>query len=303
LIIDDASPDDSAEVARQLGRENERVEVIVHDVNRKHIATYNEGLAWASSDYVLLLSADDYLLPGALERAAAVLDAHPDVGFVFGRVMERNADGTLRSSEPLPGVRESSDIAIVSGLRFLQLSGARNLVPTPTAVVRNVLQQKVGGYRHDLPHTGDMEMWFRLAAHGSVAVLGAHQAVYRRHEANMSHAYYHSRRLPDLQQRSAAIEAFVDSAGRRLPDIDRLHRHMRRMLARDAIGYASSAFNDGDEALSRQLAECAKELSPTVRVTTPWLKFACKRLMGASTWRTVQPAVSRWASQRRGTQR
>ena len=37
-----------------------------HPVNRGHIATYNEGLEWASGDYLLVLSADDMLTPGAL---------------------------------------------------------------------------------------------------------------------------------------------------------------------------------------------------------------------------------------------
>ena len=44
LIIDDASPDDSAAVAREIATRRDRVEVIVHDVNQGNIATFNEGL-------------------------------------------------------------------------------------------------------------------------------------------------------------------------------------------------------------------------------------------------------------------
>ena len=48
LIIDDASPDDSAEVAKKIAARDPRVEVVVHATNRGHIATYNEGLLdWA----------------------------------------------------------------------------------------------------------------------------------------------------------------------------------------------------------------------------------------------------------------
>src|SRR3954449_10580399 len=86
LIIDDASPDDSAEVALRLAAEDERVEARIHEVNRGHIATYNEGLLeWADGDYSVLLSADDRLTPGALSRAVALLDANPTVGFCYGR--------------------------------------------------------------------------------------------------------------------------------------------------------------------------------------------------------------------------
>ena len=60
LIIDDASPDDSAQVALDLAADDERVEARVHEVNKGHIATYNEGLLeWADGDYSVLISADD----------------------------------------------------------------------------------------------------------------------------------------------------------------------------------------------------------------------------------------------------
>ena len=85
LIIDDASPDDSAEQARALAAADPRIEVRVHAQNMGHIATYNEGLLeWADGDYSVLLSADDRLTPGALTRAAGLLDARPEVGFCYG---------------------------------------------------------------------------------------------------------------------------------------------------------------------------------------------------------------------------
>ena len=78
LIIDDASPDQTEEVARELVAQDSRVAYRRHESNRGHIATYMEGWEWADGDYVLLLSADDLLTPGALERAVAALDAHPE---------------------------------------------------------------------------------------------------------------------------------------------------------------------------------------------------------------------------------
>ena len=100
LIIDDASPDDSAEVARKIAARDPRVEVIVHAANKGNIATYNEGLLeWADGDYCLLLSADDRLTPGALRRARDLLDAHPNVGFVYGHPLR------FQDDQPLPAPR------------------------------------------------------------------------------------------------------------------------------------------------------------------------------------------------------
>ena len=88
LIIDDASPDDSAEVARKIAARDPRVEVIVHETNKGNIATFNEGLLeWADGDYCALVSADDRLTPGALRRARDLLTPTPTSGFVYGRAV------------------------------------------------------------------------------------------------------------------------------------------------------------------------------------------------------------------------
>ena len=85
LIIDDASTDGSAEVARQLAETDRRITLALHHTNQGHIATYNEGIAWAAADYMLLLSADDMVAPGAFGRAVDVMDRRATVGMVYGR--------------------------------------------------------------------------------------------------------------------------------------------------------------------------------------------------------------------------
>ena len=85
LIVDDASTDVTEEVGTELALRNERVEFWRHPVNIGHIATYNEALAWVTGDYCMILSADDVLTSRSLLRATAVMDAHPEVGFTYGR--------------------------------------------------------------------------------------------------------------------------------------------------------------------------------------------------------------------------
>ena len=66
---------------------------------------------------------------------------------------------------------------------------AANIVPTPTAVVRTSAQKRIGGYRKDLPHSGDLFMWLRLAGEGSVGIIDVPQGFYRTHGQNMSTGY------------------------------------------------------------------------------------------------------------------
>lgn len=290
LIIDDASPDNTSEVAAQLARENCRVAFIKHANNRGHIETYNEGIEWASADYMLILSADDYLLPGALNRAACLMDAHREVGLTFGKVITLDYPGNIKKAS---GVTDSPGWRILGGLEFIELSGARDIVPTPSAVVRTALQKRLGGYRPELPHSGDMEMWLRFAAQGSVGILEAYQAVYRRHTGNMSLAYTEKTWLPDLQQRKATFDYFFQSRGYTMPNARLLHRKLLWSLGCDAISFASAAFNEGKMEVSKQLSEFALCVCPAVKRSLPWTKLACKRAIGFGAWRALRPTIDR----------
>ena len=275
LILDDASPDNTAEVGADLAREDSRVTLMRHDFNKGHIATYNEGIDWASADYMLLLSADDYLLPGALDRAARLMESHPEVGFVFGKAMQVGVNGDFQQMMTVPGIGEET--VVLAGRKFIQLSGVRDIVPTPTAVVRTTLLKRLGGYCDALPHTADMEMWLRLAAHASVGVIGACQAVYRRHGNNMSLAYTATSRIPDLRHRNAALEHFLRTCGEMLPNASRLRREMLWSLGCEAIGFADVALDDEQTDACDQLAHFAVSACPDLKRSIPMLKLLCRR--------------------------
>jgi glycosyltransferase involved in cell wall biosynthesis len=241
LIIDDASDDGSADAARAIAARDSRVEVIVHAANRGHLATYNEGLLeWADGDYCVLLSADDLLTPGALTRATALLDAHPEVSFAYGHPIHFNPD------RPLPPARtEGGWWSIWPGERWLRrrFRAATGCITSPEVVVRTSVHKQVGGYRPDLPATGDMEMWMRLAVHGQVGYLGGvDQAYYRLHASSMSKTTY-AASLTDLIHRKLAYDHIVDSYG------DRLGRGMawadvvNKALAKEALWEAGRAYD------------------------------------------------------------
>ena len=99
LILDDCSTDDSERVGRALAAADPRVEYRRHAANRGHIATYNEGIDWSDGDYCMLLSADDLLTPGALARAAGLMEAHPEVGMTYGQII-RTASPEFASVPP-----------------------------------------------------------------------------------------------------------------------------------------------------------------------------------------------------------
>lgn len=290
LVIDDASPDNTAEVATELANKDPRVSVIRHDVNKGHINTYNEGIEWASAKYMLILSADDYLLPGALRLSASLMDVHDDVGLTYGKAIVLD-EGVPETETATVGDR--AGWRILKGMEFIDLSGSNNIVPTPTAVVRTELQKRLGGYRLELPHSGDMEMWLRLAAHGFVGVIEAQQAVYRRHASNMSLQYTEESFMPDLRQRKAAIDWFFKTSSSVLPNPEQIRYRQLRSLAEDAVSLASTAFNENEMELSERLSDYARELCPEIERSAKWMKLAGKRFLGYWAWNTLRPTISR----------
>ncbi len=288
LIIDDASPDETAEVAAELAGADDRVTWFRHQTNRGHIYTYNEGLEWASADYTMLLSADDWILPGALSRAANLLDALPNIGFAYGPYFEWY-EGNLRPEEPAP----PSGWNILSGTEFIRLNRSGNPVGTCTALVRTALQKRIGGYRHELPHAGDMEMWMRFAAHGPVGRVNAHQGVYRRHSRNMSEIYYQNM-LVDVRQRKLVLDVLFDHYGKDMENSDDLRTYLYQGLADSAVCLASHAFNRADLKQFDDIMKFAARLDPAVRRSRTWRIQTIKRLIGPQVWSMLRPA--RWRS-------
>lgn len=290
LILDDRSSDDSLAVARGIAERDARVTVVHHPVNRGHIATYNEGIDWAGAKYMLLLSADDLLAPGALARALDLMETDSNVGFVYGRAL-KFSDESDAVAEPLTGEPRSS---VWKGIDFINAVCATPEcpVPTATAVVRTSTQKRVGGYRAELPHAGDLEMWLRFAANGDVGMIDAVQAFTRVHGENMRFAYLANRMMGDYRQRYEAFRHFFASEWAAAPRIHELSTLAYRRLAEEILWDAANAFEEEAGEHVDPLARLAREIHPGIVRSAHWWKLSLKRLVGPKAWRGVAPAIA-----------
>jgi hypothetical protein len=287
LVLDDHSIDETPDICRKLAAQDPRVRYVRHNSNMGHIATYNEGLGNCRGKYLLLLSADDLLTPGSLSRATSLMEREPGIGFTFGNVIDLQPDGSVIRSYPLGKSGQGLSHRTFTGPEFIRLTGATNIVPTPTAVVRSSLQQKVGGYNPTLTHTGDMEMWLRLASHASVGFINSEQGIYRRHSSNMSLAYTAESRLPDLRQRKMALDVLFDHAGPHLAADPASKAFLLDDLGRVALWQAGMAFNQSHLAAADAISSFALSVSPKVRISSAGAKLAIKRMIGIRNWRTL----------------
>ena len=289
LIIDDASPDDSADVANKIAANDPRVDVVVHATNKGHIATYNEGLLeWADGDYCVLMSADDRLTPGALQRARDLLDAHPSVGFVYGYPL------WFWQDKPPPTARTRlRGWSVWPGQWWLErrLRQAENNITSPEVVVRTSVQKRVGGYDPRLPHAGDLEMWMRLAANADVGFLrGVDQAYYRVHGKNMRTSF---QELLDLHQKRLAFDLVLDRYGASLSDPQYLSDVAHRRLSRQALWAAARAYDQGrtDQASVDDLVAFAFDCWPEADRFPAYRTLQLRKRIGPRAMSYLQPFI------------
>ncbi|HTR73907.1 MAG TPA: glycosyltransferase family A protein [Solirubrobacterales bacterium] len=300
LIVDDASPDATPEAACLLMEGDERVEYRRHLSNAGLIATANDGLGWAiEADYVVLISADDLLAPGALHRAVEVMEARPEVGMVYGRTPYFET-GRRR---PRLG-RRWWGTTVWPGARWIELRcrSGHNCISSPEVVVRASVQATVRGYDPACRHASDLNMWLRIAAIADVAYIrGKAQALYRVHADSMLRGMLNGSggAVVDLRERLAAFERFFAVAPRDGLDLVALERTVRRALARQALWQASRGTDrDDPDVPVDELVAFALETCPEARSLREWWGFRLRRRIGAGRSARFPPFLATGAAHR-----
>jgi glycosyltransferase involved in cell wall biosynthesis len=190
--------------------------------------------------YVAILHDDDRWHPTWLESRVRFLEEHPDCGMVFGEHYDIDDAGRRvgRSDGPLnPGQQEHVGFA-----REMQ---RRNLVGTPTVMVRRTTYEQVGpafDARH--PMVYDWEMMLRLALAAPAGYLRVWDSDYRTHTHQISAEATRGREYLELFE---AVCAQARAAG---PEFELPPGERRRLHAR----YLVSAALDEIEARNRGAA-------------------------------------------------
>ncbi|MGH2811490.1 MAG: glycosyltransferase family 2 protein, partial [Actinomycetota bacterium] len=78
IVVNDGSSDETAAVLEPL---MERI-VYLEQPNRGLAAARNRGMQQASGEFVAFLDADDFWMPGYLQRMVGLLESRPDLALV-----------------------------------------------------------------------------------------------------------------------------------------------------------------------------------------------------------------------------
>lgn len=119
VVVDNASADDSAAVARRHG-----VDVVVNPDNRGYAVAMNQALAGSAAPYLLALNPDTEPPPGSLAALVAEAERHPEAGVVVPRLVEvdgRHQPSAYRFPGPLVPL---AAVLSTAGLRRSRLGQA-----------------------------------------------------------------------------------------------------------------------------------------------------------------------------------
>jgi glycosyltransferase involved in cell wall biosynthesis len=98
VVSDNASPDDTAAVLREYAERWPNLRYVRNEVNRGLDFNTYQVIHASRGEYVHLLSDDDFLLPGAVDKILALIRTRPEVSFFYlnGRGFNLDAAGSPR---------------------------------------------------------------------------------------------------------------------------------------------------------------------------------------------------------------
>jgi len=172
IVIDDGSPDNTAEVAARYPVRYIRQE------NQGLSGARNTGWQASTGKYLVFLDADDRLTPQALQAGLNCFHAHPECAFVSGHHRYINGDGSLRNEYPPEPIDDDYYMALLK----------RNYIGMhATVMYQRTVFDLVGGFDTSLKSCEDYDLYLRITKQFPVYRHDQMTAEYRWHDSNMTH--------------------------------------------------------------------------------------------------------------------
>ena len=157
LLIDDGSEDDSVRIIERYLKDD-RIKFLKNDSNSGISATRNKGINNSNGEYIALLDQDDEWFADKLQKQVKALNGLGyDYGLIYSNLEVRfdNGDVTERKKEIEP------EPTIIENLELMLL---RNLISSPTVLIRKEVLDDVGLFDDSIKWGGDdYDLWIRIA--------------------------------------------------------------------------------------------------------------------------------------------
>ncbi|MBO6573237.1 MAG: glycosyltransferase [Balneola sp.] len=157
FLIDDGSSDNSVQIIENYLEDN-RIKLLRNESNSGIPTTRNKGIENSTGEFIALLDQDDEWLPHKLEKQVSrFLEIDDSFGLIYSNVEVRTDQGILSDQK-----KEIEPEASIQSNLELMLS--RNLITSPTAMVKRKALEEVGLFDESIRWGGDdYDLWIRIA--------------------------------------------------------------------------------------------------------------------------------------------
>ncbi len=157
LVVDNASTDDTRKILEsEFGNQ---IQCHWNETNIGLTGNFNRCVELARHDLLLILCADDILLPNFLEHTVPWMVRDPETGFVATRYYYLDEDSKVTGISPAFSDASGSMSSDAAVERLFELNGGGILMP----LYRKKYLQALGGFR-PFPGFGDAFSFFQIAS-------------------------------------------------------------------------------------------------------------------------------------------
>ena len=170
IIWDDASSDGSWEIINTYN--DPRIKAFRNDTQKRAVWGINKAiLEVAKGEYIAIHHSDDVWEPEKLEKQAAYLDSHPEMGAVFtwARIIGEEGRAFADPDHFYFRIFEQPSRPRFEWLNHFFYRG--NALCHPSVLIRKRCYDDVGVYRYGFGQIGDFDMWVRLAMKHEIHVM------------------------------------------------------------------------------------------------------------------------------------
>jgi glycosyltransferase involved in cell wall biosynthesis len=247
-VVDNCSTDDPEAVVRELGRG--RIRFYRQPRNVGAVENFNTCIRRARGEWVHILHADDVIRPGFFAHARRAATEHPAIGAFVCRLIYIDETGLWTGLSEL-----EARTAGILGEDFVTRQLLEQRIQFAGMIVRRRVYEELGGFRPELNHCTDWDMWNRVVAHRQIFYDPEPLAHYRIHSRSDTHRVVRSGENVADERRAIRLSSSYVPGGQ----ASRLQRDAMRIAAIRASRRVRRLWRSGDRtAALRQFREALR---------------------------------------------
>jgi glycosyltransferase involved in cell wall biosynthesis len=247
VLLDDASTDDTAEVA--LSFDDPRLTYVRNQVNLGQFRTMSRAVELTAGEYVAIYHSDDVYEPEIVQRELAFLQAEPRAGAVFAQDNIIDEYDHLLTRVSRPAEFRGRELLNYEDVFPYLMRNKNQLLCCPTFMARRQVLAEAGAFdaaRYRI--AADLDMWLRILRRHPVGVLDERLVNYRRSSAQESSKYRNLRKSQeeffDIMDRYGDLDGWwprLTARDRREYEFHRLDDRTFRAANHVILGESSAA--------------------------------------------------------------